>query len=128
MVKKITYEQAGLSGNPLLSAAYKSNGIVFTSGSIGQKDGVYPEDVSEQAELAIQNLFKVLKASGSSPDRVLKVLLFVSNGDDAAAVNKVYSKYFPSKPARSCIVVSFPNKSVKVEMECIAEAKSFWKL
>lgn len=65
----------------------------------------------------------MLKASGSSLDKVLKVLLFVAHPADAAKVNEVYAKYFTTKPARSCIVVGFPNPEIKVELECVAEYK-----
>lgn len=78
-------------------------------------------DASTQTELAILNLKKVLEASGSSLDKVLKVLLFIKNREDAAAVNAVYKKYFTTQPGRSCIMVDFPNPDILVELECIAE-------
>lgn len=122
MTEKVTWEQLGKSGNKLLSPAYKSNGHVFTSGCLGNDaDGNFPESVAEQTELAIKNLEQVLIESGSSLDKVLKVLLFVADGSYSAEVNKVYAKYFTSKPGRSCVVVGFPNPKVKVELECIAQ-------
>lgn len=122
MIQKVTWNDINQSGNKLLSPAVKSNGHVFTSGALGtDENGNMPESVSEQAELAIKNLEKVLIASGSSLDKVLKVLLFVADGSYAAEVNKVYAKYFTTQPGRSCIVVGFPNSKVKVELECIAE-------
>lgn len=123
MPKRISWESINPKGNPLISPAYKSNGHVFTSGSAGSdhSTGVIPADVRLQTELAIKNLEKVLKAAGSSLDKVLKVLLFIAHPSEAAAVNEVYAKYFTSKPARSTIVVRFPHPELKVEMECVAE-------
>ncbi|CAN3375266.1 hypothetical protein DIURU_002162 [Diutina rugosa] len=122
-MQQVTWNQIGVKeGNKLLSPAYKSNGLVFTSGNVGNDgSGQFPTDVAEQTELAIANLANTLKNSNSGLDKVLKVLLFISNGDDASKVNEVYSKYFPHQPARSCVIVQFPNKSIKVELECVAE-------
>lgn len=126
MIQKVSWDDINQSGNKLLSPAMKSNGHVFTSGALGvDANGKMPEDVAEQTELAIKNLEKVLIASGSSLDKVLKVLLFVADGSYAAEVNKVYAKYFTTQPGRSCIVVGFPNPKVKVELECVAECLDF---
>ncbi|CAI8506361.1 unnamed protein product [Pichia kudriavzevii] len=122
MVQTVTWEDVEQQGNPLLSPAVKSNGHVFTSGCLGtDKNGKIPESLVEQTENAIRNLQKVLDTSGSSLDKVLKVLLFISDASFVGEVNKVYGKYFKSKPSRSCVVVGFPNKAVKVEIECVAE-------
>lgn len=118
---KTTWEQVEQAPISILSPAYKSNGHVFTSGSVGSDaNGVIPDSVELQTEIAIKNLEKVLVASGSSLDKVMKVLLFIADGSDAAAVNSVYSKYFPHAPARSCVIVAFPNKQIKVELESVA--------
>ncbi|SGZ53803.1 CIC11C00000005115 [Sungouiella intermedia] len=121
-MKKVSWEDISQSGNSLLSPAWKLNGHVFTSGCLGtDASGNLPESVEQQTENAIKNLEAVLKFSGLGLNRVLKVLLFISNGDDAAVVNKVYAKYFLNKPARSCVILQFPNPNVKVELECVAE-------
>lgn len=118
---KTTWEQVDQAGLTMLSPAYKSNGHVFTSGSVGaDADGSFPESVELQTELAIKSLEKVLVASGSSLDKVMKVLLFIADRKDAAAINKVYTQYFPHAPSRSCVIVGFPNEQIKVELEVVA--------
>ncbi|KAG7724051.1 hypothetical protein KL933_005194 [Ogataea haglerorum] len=120
-MQQVSWEKLQAEGNPLLSPAYKSNGHVFTSGNVGSRpDGTFPSDVAEQTKLAIQKLERVLHASDSSLSQVLKVLLFIADPKDAATVNSVYKDYFPNMPSRSCVVVGFPNKQVKVELECVA--------
>lgn len=123
MAQKVTWEQINRPGFEILSPAYKSNGHIFTSGSVGNDPvtDVLPEDVEQQTINAIENLKNVLEKSGSSLDRVLKVLLFISDRSSAPIVNKVYAKYFPHAPARSCVMVQFPNEAYKVEMEAVAE-------
>ncbi|ODQ78610.1 hypothetical protein BABINDRAFT_39663 [Babjeviella inositovora NRRL Y-12698] len=126
MVKNLTWEAIQSMPLSVLSpAVLTTNGsnLIFTSGAIGADPATdkIPEDITSQAELAFQNLLKVLEVSGSSASKILKVLLFVGHPSYGPAVNKVYTKYFPGAPARSCIVVAFPNPSIKVEIECIAE-------
>lgn len=121
-MKKVTWDDISQSGNDLLSPAWKLNGHVFTSGCLGtDATGNLPESVEQQTENAIKNLEAVLKFSGLNLNRVLKVLLFISDRNDAAVVNKVYAKYFVNQPARSCVILQFPNPNIKVELECIAE-------
>lgn len=122
MVKRLTWENINKTGNKLLSPASISNGHVFTSGCLGtDKNGKLPDDITEQTENAIKNLEEVLIASGSSFDKVLKVLLFVGDASYVGEVNKIYGKYITTRPSRSCVVVGFPNPKVKVEIECVAE-------
>lgn len=122
MAKKLTWEALDAPHNPILSPAYISNGHVFTAGQVGAdlKTGAIPDLLEDQTHLAIENLKKVLEASGSSLEKVMKVLLFVSDPLYASTVNGIYTKYFGHLPARSCVVVSFPNPAIKVELEAIA--------
>lgn len=120
MSTKVTNEQLGKPPS-FLSQSYIYNGMVFTSGSVGSdSEGKYSSDVVEQTHQAIKNLEEVLIASGSSLKDVMKVLLFITNREDAAKINEVYVSYFPHKPARSCVMVEFPNADIKVELECVA--------
>jgi 2-iminobutanoate/2-iminopropanoate deaminase len=130
MARKIEWNQVGVtSGHALLSPGFicsKDEDILFTSGNVGTdpKSGEVPEDLRAQAKNALENLKTTLEAGGSSLDNVLKVLLFVADGSYAATVNEVYKEYFPGSPARSCIVVSFPDPKLKLELECIAAVPS----
>lgn len=122
MIQRITWDDLKKSGNPLSSPCVKSNGHVFTSGNIGfDTEGNLSDDVSEQTETAIKNLENVLITSGSSSDKVLKVLLFIGDASYATEVSKIYAKYFVCKPDRSCVIVAFPNPEIKIELECVAE-------
>ncbi|SCW03857.1 LAFE_0H00562g1_1 [Lachancea fermentati] len=130
MAKQVQWSEVGPGkGYAILSPAYvasKSNDLVFTSGCVGTDPvtGDLPEDLEKQITNALENLKNVLRASNSSMDKVLKILLFVADPSYANTVNEVYARYFPNAPARSCIVVAFPSPALKVELECIAEANS----
>lgn len=88
---------------------------------IGQSsDGSY--DIVAQTKQALSNLDKVLSASGTSKDKVVKAVVFLKSMDDFAKVNEVYSAFFDSAPApaRSCVQVAKLPKDVAVEIEAIA--------
>lgn len=124
MAIKTSNKEAERPEGGLHSAAFRSNGLVFTSGNTGvdYKTGKLPESLEQQTINSIENLKTTLEASNSSLDQVLKVLLFISDGSYSNAVNKIYAEYFKHKPSRSCIVCKFPNEKLKVELECIAES------
>lgn len=108
--------------HPVLGPAWTSNGHVFTSGIVGQNytTGEIPETLEEQTELAIANVKKILEASGSSIDKVFKVMMFISHADYSQEMNRIFGKHFPQKPARSCVIAAFMDARIKVELEVIA--------
>lgn len=124
VAEKIGWSQCNESykEHPVLAPAWKSNGHVFTSGIVGQNYSTseIPDSIEEQTELAISNVKNVLEKAGSSIDKVFKVVMFISHADYSSSVNKIYGKYFPQKPARSCVIVAFMDAAIKVELEVIA--------
>lgn len=107
------YSQAIVSGN-----------LVFTSGqiAINPKTGnVEAKTIEEQTRQVCENLSEVLKAAGSSLEKVVKTVCFLRNMDDFAAFNAVYGEYFTEKPARSCVAVKELPKNVLVEVDTVAE-------
>ena len=107
------YSQAVVTGN-----------LVFTSGQIAinpASGAVEATTIEGQTEIKRKNLCEVLKAAGSSIDKAVKTVCFLSDMDNFAAFNEVYGKYFTSKPARSCVAVKTLPKNVLVEVDVIAE-------
>ncbi|AWU75815.1 hypothetical protein CAS74_004712 [Pichia kudriavzevii] len=125
MVKVLTWEDVGLpeASNVLNAATISKQGLVYTSGSVGIRDGKLPESVEEQTVNVIENLKTVLQAAGSSLDSVVKVLVFITDPADFGKMNGVYGKYFITKPARSCVVTQLANPQLKVEIELVAEVE-----
>lgn len=58
----------------------------------------------------------------------LKCMVFLTDMSKIGEMNKVYEKYFPHKPARSCIGVKALPLGVAIEIECIALANERSKL
>lgn len=107
------YSQAMVVGN-----------LVFTSGQIAinpSNGNIEAATIEEQTEQVCKNLSAVLEAAGSSLDKAVKTVCFLSDMDNFAAFNGVYGKYFTGKPARSCVAAKTLPKNVLVEVDVIAE-------
>lgn len=104
------------------SQAIALHHMVFTSGQIpvDPVSGETPEGIAAQTELVMKNLGEVLAAAGTHYDQVIKTTCFLADMGDFAAFNEVYAKYFPGKPARSCVAAKALPKGVSVEVEAIA--------
>ena len=107
------YSQAIVAGN-----------LVFTSGQIPinpATGSIEAVTIEEQTEQVCKNIKAVLEASGSSLEKVVKTVCFLSDMDNFAAFNAVYAKYFTGKPVRSCVAVKTLPKNVLVEVDTVAE-------
>ncbi len=105
------------------SQAIVANGMVFTSGQIAldTNGNIVSDDVKEQTIQVLKNLSEVLKAAGSSLDKVVKATIYLSDMNDFQAVNEVYGSFFNEhKPARSTVAVKTLPLNVKVEIDFIA--------
>ena len=106
------------------SQAVKVGNLVFTSGQIAinpETAAVEDTTIEAQTEQVCKNLSAVLEAAGSSLEKTVKTVCFLSDMADFAAFNEVYGKYFTGKPARSCVAVKTLPKNVLVEVDVIAE-------
>ena len=105
------------------SQGYEVGGFVFTSGQIPVEPatGTVPEGIEAQAEQSCKNVGAILEAAGTGFQKVFKTTCFLADMGDFAAFNKVYARYFLSKPARSCVAVKTLPKGVLCEIEAIAE-------
>lgn len=106
------------------SQAVTVNGFVFISGQIGinPRSGQIEETgIEGQARQAILNLSSILEAAGSGLEKAVKTTCFLQNMADFAAFNEVYARFFPNRPARSCVEVAALPKGALVEIEVIAE-------
>lgn len=108
------------------SQAVKAGGFVFVSGQIPVDPStgeLVVGDIKVQTERVLENVKAILKAAGSSLDKVVKATVFLSDMNDFAAMNEVYARYFVSAPpARAAVQVARLPKDVGVEIEVIALA------
>ena len=106
------------------SQAIRTGGLVFCSGQIpiDTATGEFVEGgVAEQTDQVLKNLGAVLKAAGTSLEKVVKTTVFLADMNDFGAMNEVYGKYFSSnKPARATVQAARLPHDARVEIECVA--------
>lgn len=79
--------------------------------------------IEEQTRCVLQNLTEVVKAAGTSMERVVKTTVFLLDMNDFQRMNAVYAEFFPTNPpARSTVQVARLPKDARVEIELIALA------
>ena len=110
---------------PILSPAVKVGGFVYTSGQVGidpKTETLAGPGIKEQTRQVLDNIQMLLEAAGSSMDKVIKCLVFITDIKDFQAMNDVYKTYFTGNPpARSCVEVSaLARPDLIVEIEAIA--------
>ncbi|KOR94625.1 RidA family protein [Geobacillus stearothermophilus] len=121
-MKKVETTNAPQAIGPY-SQAIIVNNMVYSSGQIPltPEGEMVKGDIQSQTHQVFQNLKAVLEAAGASLDTVVKTTVFLKSMDDFAAMNEVYSQYFPNhKPARSCVEVARLPKDALVEIEVVA--------
>ncbi|KAF8898780.1 Endoribonuclease L-PSP [Infundibulicybe gibba] len=123
----MSVEKINSSENPtfphILSHATKVSGLIFLSGQtpVDVNGNLVAGGIQDHTRQCINNLGNVLKAAGSSWEKVVKVNVYLKNMDDFGAMNEVYEKLLPNpKPARTCIQAAKLPNDVDVEMEAIA--------
>jgi 2-iminobutanoate/2-iminopropanoate deaminase len=106
------------------SQAVTTDGYVFCSGQVALDPAtgeLIGESVADQTRQALENLSAVLTAAGSTLGHVVKTTIYLTNMDDFATVNDVYSKYFDQNPpARATVGVAALPKGALVEIDCVA--------
>jgi 2-iminobutanoate/2-iminopropanoate deaminase len=125
MREVIATDQAPQAIGPY-SQAIRAEGLIFTSGQVAidpATQQVIAGDVSAQTDRVLKNLAAILRASGSSLEKVLRCTVFLKNMGEFAAMNEVYGRYFKqSPPARSTVEVARLPKDVLVEIDVVALA------
>ena len=122
MMKPISTPNAPAAIGPYSQGMILGN-MVFSSGQIPvipATGEIVGPTIEEQAEQSCKNVGAVLTAGGSGFDKVVKTTCFLADMGDFATFNKVYEKYFVSKPARSCVAAKALPKGVLCEIEAIA--------
>jgi len=77
--------------------------------------------IERQTEIALDQLKLCLETAGSSLENVLKCNVYCTSVDKFAAVNAIYTRYFPKNPpARIFVCVPAWPGRFDIEIDCIA--------
>ena len=110
------------------SPAIACGDLVFVSGQLPvQRDGTHRPDLpfEAQARQVLDNLFEVLAEARCTPDRVLKVTVYVAGIEHWPAFNRIYAEYFrEARPARAVVPVPELHYGYLVEVDAIAARAS----
>lgn len=88
------------------------------SGQIGLGPDGLAEDFEGQLRRTLTNLDELLAAESVRSDQVAKVTVFLSDMDDYARMNEIYTDYFAEpRPARTCVAVAGLPLGALVELE-----------
>ena len=80
--------------------------------------------IERQTELVLEQMKLCLETAGSSLDNVLKCNVFCTSVEKCAAVNAIYTCYFPQHPpARIFVNVPAWPWHFDIEIDCIAAVK-----
>lgn len=124
---RIAYSAAGAVAVGPYSHAVASGELIYFSGQTpldSQTGKLVEGDITAQTEQCFKNLFAVLEATGLTTDDVVKVNVFLTDMNDFAAMNNVYSHKFNAPyPARTTIGVAALPLGAMVEIEMIARKK-----
>lgn len=108
------YSQAILAGN-----------FLFCSGQIAinpSTNTFLDDSIEVQTKQILKNIDALLKEAGLTKDDVIKTTCFLDDMKNFSVFNEIYSEYFTSEPARSCVEAKLP-KGAKAEIEVIAYKK-----
>ena len=106
------------------SPAIVHNGLVYVSGQLpidpvtGQHE---TGDVVAQTQQVLNNLKRILEASGSSIDQVLQVTVYTSDVSLWGDINRVYAEFFGAhRPARAVVPTAPLHYGFLIEIAAIA--------
>ncbi|MDO7435650.1 Rid family detoxifying hydrolase [Acinetobacter nosocomialis] len=107
-MKTVTAKYAPTAIGPYSQATIINN-ILYCSGQIPinpTTGEIQTKDISGQTEQVIMNIQAILDEVGIHFDSVFKTTCYLTDMCNFTEFNRVYEKYFISKPSRSCIAVN----------------------
>jgi len=110
------------------SQAIQYDGLIYVSGQLPLRpDGTHEIDASfeEQAKTALDNLFAILRAANSDPQRLLKVTVYIVGIENWPRFDAIYAAALgEARPARSVVPVKELHYGCLIEIDAIAASNS----
>jgi 2-iminobutanoate/2-iminopropanoate deaminase len=114
------------TGNATYSQVVRMGGLLFVSGQLGIEPATGQLRAGGQVaeyEQALENVKVILEAAGSGLELVGKTTIYMTNVDELAALNAVYARYFPHRPAKTGVEVKRLSGGALIEIEVVAAAQ-----
>ena len=108
------------------SQGIKAGGFVFVAGEKGMdaKTGeIVPGGIPAETRQTLENIKGILKAGGSSLDKVVATFVFMTDLNSFSDMNDVYAEYFPTHPpGRTTVEVQALPGGAHIEITAFAMA------
>lgn len=97
-----------------MSKIVKHNGVAYLCGQVGNGE----DDVAEQTRECLRRVESLLEKAGSSPEKMLQVIIWLADIQDFAEMNSVWDAWVPQghAPARACGEAKLARPELKVEI------------
>ena len=119
-----TTQAPGAAASQPYSQAVKAAGLVFVSGQgpLDPSTGtVIGDTTEEQTRQCLTNIQAILRASGSSMDKIVQATVILRDPEDFSAMNAEWARWFPKDPpARQG--AKLPVDFFRVSIAVVAEA------
>ena len=106
------------------SKVIEANGLVFVAGQIGDVPGAHapvPGGIEAETRAMLDNVGRLLRSVGLDYRDVVKATVYITDIDEFAAMNAIYSEYFPTEPpTRAPVEVTRLALGARIEIEVIA--------
>ncbi|MCX8112777.1 MAG: RidA family protein [Bacteroidia bacterium] len=106
------------------SPAVRIGPWLFISGQIAlRSDGTLEKtSIEAEAQQVLNNLRTILETANASPERIVKVTIFLTDMAFFPIVNSLYERFFPQGkyPARETVAVSALPRGARIEISAIA--------
>lgn len=105
-----------------LTPAIRAGDFVFISGQVpaGKNNSIVPGGIEEQTQQVLDNLQAALALADCRLQDVVKTTVWLEDARDFSAFNKIYGRYFDTKPPTRTTVESRLMIGIKLEIEALA--------
>lgn len=123
MIERITPPGVPAPRGPY-SPAVRAGDFIYVAGQ-GPIDPATQQmslgDIAHETRLVLSNIKRILEGCGASMQDVVRCGVYLTDGNDFAAMNAVYAEFFGNaKPARTTVACRMVMPGMKVEIDCVA--------
>ena len=104
------------------SQAVAAGGFLFVSGQlpINPDDGRMAPDICAQTRQVMDNLMAIISQAGAGADDIVRTTIYLTDMNDFAEVNQIYSSYFKTDfPARATVGINALAREARVEIDAV---------
>jgi len=126
MPRRIVRTTEAAPSPPTYSQAVTAAGLVFVSGTgpLDPETGKIKGDtIQSQTRQCLTNISAILKAAGSSMEKIVSATVILLEEEDFAGMNEEWLKWFPADPpARQGAKLPVRIPGMKISIAVVAEA------